>query len=112
MKFNLLNDILRGLEELEKREGNQQIAPTGMSKMLGNIKITRQPGQTVGKSTPKTYNRYAEQYGGRYNCEYDPNTVAFLGIDKDSDTHHAQLSSLNLINRYDPHLARKILSLD
>jgi len=107
MKFNLMKDILRGLEELEKR-GGQQPAPTGMPKMVGNIKITRQPEFSVGKSTPKTYNRYAE----RYSCDYDPDNVAFLGIDRDSDNHHAQLNSLNLINRYDPHLARKILSLD
>ena len=124
MKMKLLQDILKGLEELERHEQKKvQSKPSapkdGMPfKLHGSlIKVNREtsvkgnpPGKTsdVTRTIPKTY----ENYGVKNSpYEFDPDDVVFLGVKRDSDHHHSKLRDLSTVSRYDPSLAHKILTL-
>jgi len=124
MKMKLLQDILKGLDALERHEQkkvqskSQPHKEGAPFKLLGNMVNVRRetsvPGSPPGKTSdvirtmPKTYANYAEQ---KDPFEFDPDAVVFLGVKRDSDHHHAKIHDLGAISRYDPSLARKILTL-
>ena len=127
MKMNLLNDILKGLEALERQQDKpvqsqkQDTQKPGKFNLLGKmVAIKREtglkgnpPGKTSDVSTtrPKTYANYAETYGQKESYNFDPETVVFFGVKGDSAHHHAKVRDLDMISRIDPSLAHRILTL-
>lgn len=129
MKMNLLQDILKGLEALERQQQKPvqspkvDVKPSKPNKfgLMGKIVSVKResglpgnpPGKTSDVSTtrPKTYANYAETYGQKEAYDFDPDTIVFLGVKGDSAHHHAKMNDLDSISRYDPGLAHKILTL-
>jgi hypothetical protein len=123
-KMNLLHDILVGLKELERQE--QQVSPryshdarseenfenTSIPKK-STIKITRDPNVTMSPSSNKDMDSYVGEWNksAGKSYEFDPNTIVFYGIDKDSTKHMSKLKDLQTLSIYDPGLADKILTL-
>lgn len=108
MKMNLLHDILRGLEALERKEQVATPKPKQNSpKGFGNlIKVTRQgPAGEPISSDP-----YAVDYPPQ-TYDYDPDQVVFFQVQTDSPEHHAKLKDFDMITKCDPTTAHKILTL-
>jgi hypothetical protein len=120
MKMSLLHDILRGLEELERREAVkvQQkstpeigVRPSNIPKK-SMIKVIREPSAATTPTTNQAYPNYAEKgQSSQESYQFDPNTIVFYGVRLDSPQHHAKLKDLEKLSRTDPGLAQKILTL-
>lgn len=107
MKMNLLHDILKGLEAIEKREVAKQIEiPKSTRKGFGKlITATRGPA-----GEPISPDPYAVDYP-QQTYDYDPESVIFLQVDRHSPEHCSKLNDLGIIGKYDPTTVQKILTL-
>lgn len=112
MKMNLLQDILKGLEAIERKQqvNSSNLKPENKSNGFGKlIGITREP--TRGPAgEPISLDPYAVDYPP-HSYDYDPDHIAFFQIEKNSPEHQAKLDDFDLIAKYDPGTAHRILTL-
>lgn len=116
MKMNLLNDILKGLEALERRQLTKKPVSTATSpkstgkKSFGKlITVSREPSRGPA-GEPISTDPYAVDYPAQ-PYEYDPEQLVFLQVDRNSPDHSSKLKDLGIISKYDPTTAHKILTL-
>ena len=118
-KMNLLRDILDGVREIERRErkknvkhSEENLETTQLANKKSTIKITRDPLPSMLSTSGKNIDNAFQQWGvSSKSIEFDPNTIVFYGINKDTPTHMAKLKDLQTLSIYDPSLADKILTL-
>lgn len=107
MKMNLLHDILKGLEALERKERTKVSKPKEInSNRFGKlITATRGPA-----GEPISPDPYAVDYPPQ-SYDYDPDGIVFFQIQSGSPEHQAKLKDFDLITKCDPLTAHKILTL-
>ena len=115
MKMNLLHDILKGLEALERQERTKPSKPkTGTnSTPFGKlINVTREPiiKPRGPAGEPVSSDPYAVDYPHN-SYEYDPHGIAFFQVELGSPEHDSKLNDFDVISKYDPSTAHKILTL-
>lgn len=111
MKMNLLQDILKGLEALERKEQvttlkPKQIKSTGFGKL---INVTREPSRGPA-GEPVTSDPYTVDYPPQ-SYDYDPDQIVFFQVQLGSPEHQAKLNDFDLMTKCDPTTAHKILTL-
>lgn len=112
MKMNLLHDILKGLEALEQQERAKVSKPKPEKKSTGFgklINVTREPDRGPA-GEPVSSEPYAVDYPPQ-SYEYDPDGITFFQIQSGSPEHMAKLDDFDMIAKYDPSTAHKILTL-
>lgn len=115
MKMRLLQDILKGLEALERQERSKVSSPkdkTNSTPFGKLINVTRDPiiKPRGPAGEPISSDPYAVDYPPQ-SYEYDPHGITFLGITVGSPEHDAKLNDFDIISKYDPSTAHKILTL-
>ncbi len=112
MKMNLLHDIMKGLEELERRERAKQTEPTKKIKSTGFgklINVTRNVSRGPA-GEPVSSDPYAVDYPPQ-TYDYDPDEITFFQIQSGSPEHQAKLRDFDVLSKCDPGTAHKILTL-
>jgi len=114
MKMNLLHDILKGLEAIERQERVKPTQPKqASSALLGKlVNVKREPiiKPRGPAGEPVSSDPYAVDYPPQ-SYDYDPHGITFFQVEIGSPEHHAKLDDFDLIAQYDPTTAHKIRSL-
>lgn len=112
MKMNLLRDILKGLEAIERKQSVKATIPKPQNKSTGFgklINVTREP--TRGSAgEPVSSDPYTVDYPPQ-SYDYDPNEIVFFQVQSGSPEHQAKLRDFDLLTKCDPSTAHKILTL-
>lgn len=115
MKMRLLHDIVKGLEALDRQERVKPSEPKNKvnSTPVGKlINVTREPiiKPHGPAGEPISSDPYAVDYPPQ-SYDYDPHGIVFFNVDIGSPEHDTKLDDFDVVSKYDPTTAHKILTL-